>query len=83
MPAADTQETPDGFDRIGERRTRLGALYLPFERNREEVTPEILARNPPRFAELMGKNVYQYAFREDGSDYEKIARKPSGYSRWD
>ena len=62
---------------------RLGALCLPFERNREEVTPEILARNPPRFAELMGENVYQYAFREEGPDYEKIARKPTGYSWWD
>ena len=27
--------------------------------------------------------VYQYAFTEEGPDYEKIARKPSGYSRWD
>ena len=71
----------------GLRMTMLAAyarsFILPFERNREELTPEILARNPPRFAELMGKNVYQYAFREEGPDYEKIARKPTGYSWWD
>jgi len=57
-------------------------FVIPQERYREEVTPEILDRNPPRFAELMGKNVYQYCFKEEGYDNAKVMRV-AGKSWWD
>ena len=57
-------------------------FVVPQERYREEVTPEILERNPPRFADLMGKNIYQYSFKEEGYDMAKVLRTP-GKSWWD
>ena len=57
-------------------------FVIPQERYREEVTPEMLKRNPPRFAELMGKNLYQYCFKEEGYDPQKTARTP-GKTWWD
>lgn len=57
-------------------------FVIPQERYREEVTDEILASNPPRFHELMGKNLYQYCFKEEGTDPEKMARLP-GKTWWD
>ena len=57
-------------------------FVIPQERYREEVTQEILDANPPRFAELMGKNLYQYSFKEEGYDLNKVALTP-GKSWWD
>jgi len=57
-------------------------FVIPQERYREEVTPELLQQNLPRFAELMGKNLYQYCFKEEGYDFNKVVRTP-GNSWWD
>ena len=58
------------------------SFVVPQERYREEVTPQILERNGPRFHELMGKNIYQYSFKEEGYDPDKVALTP-GKSWWD
>ena len=47
-------------------------FVIPQEPYKQNVTPEIIAANPPRFHELMGKNLYQ-GFKEEGFDEEKVA----------
>jgi len=47
-------------------------FVIPQEPYEQNVTPEILAANPPSFHELMGKNLYQ-GFKEEGYDLEKVA----------
>lgn len=56
-------------------------FVIPQEPYKQNVTPEIIAANPPRFYELMGKNLYQ-GFKEDGPDEEKLALG-IGSTRWD
>ncbi len=55
---------------------------LPQEPYRDTVTPEILARNPPRFAKLMGRHV-AYGWKEEGPDYGRLGRNRGGRARWD
>lgn len=63
---------------------RVGMLFgfqrsyvRPFEPYKEKTPKEILDRNPPRFAKLMGQDVFQ-GFEAEGPDYAKIARMPQG-----
>lgn len=56
-------------------------FVIPQEPYKQNVTPEIIAANPPRFHELMGKNLYQ-GFKEEGPDEEKLALG-IGTTRWD
>jgi len=47
----------------------------------QDVTPQILERNPPRFATLMGQH-QAYGYRAEGIDWAKTAALP-GKSLWD
>ena len=49
------------------------AFVMPMERYREEVPADMLKRNPPRFAALLGANQYLYGYKEGGPDREKLA----------
>ncbi|HVV36595.1 MAG TPA: phytanoyl-CoA dioxygenase family protein [Acidimicrobiales bacterium] len=44
---------------------------LPREPYREDTTPEMLDRNPPRFATLMGQHVMA-GWRAEGPDYSRL-----------
>ena len=59
-------------------------MYMrPQEPYRENVTPKILERNPPRFAKLMGQHL-AYGWKEEGPDYAALGRAgASGQHRWD
>ena len=46
----------------------MRSYMRPQERYREDVTQEILDRNPPQFATLMGKHI-DYGWREEGHDF--------------
>lgn len=54
---------------------------IPQEPYRENVTQEILDRNPARFATLMGQH-HAYGYEEEGIDFVKVAAFP-GKSWWD
>jgi hypothetical protein len=47
---------------------------LPQERIREQVTPEMLRRNPPRFAKLVGEHV-AYGWGATGPDFSTEERR--------
>jgi hypothetical protein len=51
-------------------------MYMrPQEPYREDVTQEILDRNPPRFARLMGEHL-DFGWREEGPDFTRVAKYP-------
>ena len=63
---------------------RVGMIFAfhrsyirPFEPYKEKAPKEILDRNPPRFAKLMGQHLFQ-GFEAEGPDYNKIAELPRG-----
>lgn len=67
---------------------RLGVALMycrgyitPQEPYSQDVTKEILDRNPPRFAKLMGQHI-PWGFREEGVDFVKVSTMP-GKSVWD
>jgi ectoine hydroxylase-related dioxygenase (phytanoyl-CoA dioxygenase family) len=56
-------------------------MYLtPQEPLRYEVTPEILRRNPPRFAKLVGQHI-AYGWTDAGPDWTPERQKYLGLSR--
>jgi hypothetical protein len=55
----------------------MRAYLRPQEPYRENVTPEVLADNPERFAILLGQHLY-YGWKEDGPDLGPLTRSPGG-----
>ena len=58
-------------------------MYMrPQEPYRENVTNEQLARNPPRFATLLGQHI-GYGWKEEGPDYGALGQLAgAGQTRW-
>ena len=55
-----------------------GRSYIrPFQPYKETVPKEILERNPPRFAKLLGQEIFQ-GFGKEGPDLAKVILLPRG-----